>query len=101
MQHLTSSETALFLADVRIPGRKAVLDKWLALNPGEAPKSRSVAKTGQEAVHIDPVFPLWDRIEREAFTPLLTLVWNNQATPRDAAREITAQANRILAEAPR
>jgi len=101
MQHLTSSETALFLADVRIPGRKAVLDKWLALNPGEPPKSRSVAKTGQEAVHIDPVFPLWDRIEREAFTPLLTQIWNNQATARDAAREISAQANRILAEAPR
>ncbi|HEU5317744.1 MAG TPA: sugar ABC transporter substrate-binding protein [Chloroflexota bacterium] len=97
MQHLTSPETALFLADVRIPGRKAVLDKWLAQNPGEAPKSRGVAKTGQEAVHIDPVFPAWDRIEREAFTPQLTRIWNNQATAREAAREITAQANRILA----
>ena len=97
MQHLTSSETALFLADVRIPGRKAVLDKWLAQNPGEPPKSRSVAKTGQEAVHIDPVFPGWDRIDREAFVPQLTRIWNNQATAREAAREIAAQANRLLA----
>lgn len=98
MQHLTSPETALFLADVRIPGRKAVLDKWLAQNPGEPPRSRSVAKTGQEAVHIDPVFPGWDRIEREVFTPQLTRIWNNQATAREAAREIVAQANRLLAQ---
>jgi multiple sugar transport system substrate-binding protein len=98
MQHLTSAETALFLADVRIPGRRSVLDTWLAQSPGEPPKSRSVAKTGQQAVHIDPVFPAWDRIEREAFTPQLTRIWNNQATARDAAREIATQANRILSE---
>lgn len=97
MQHLTSAETALFLADVRIPGRKSVLDKWLAQNPGEAPKSRSVAKTGQEAVHIDPVFPAWDRIEREVVAPQLARVYNNQATAREAAREIATQANRIMA----
>ena len=101
LQHLTSSETALFLADVRIPGRKAVLDKWLAQSPGEAPRSRSVARTGQDAVHIDPVFPGWDRVEREAFTPQLTRIWNNQATAREAAREIATQANRILAESGR
>lgn len=97
MQHLTSAETALFLADVRIPGRKSVLDKWLAQNPGEAPKSRGVAKTGQEAVHIDPVFPAWDRIEREVVAPQLARVYNNQATAREAAREIATQANRIMA----
>ena len=97
LQHLTSAETHLFLADVRIPGRRSVLDKWLAQSPGEPPKSRSVAKTGQEAVHPRPTFPLWDRIEREVFTPLLAPVWENKATPRDAVREIVAQANRILA----
>jgi multiple sugar transport system substrate-binding protein len=97
MQHLTSAQTHLFLADVRIPGRKSVLDTWLAQNPNEAPKSRSVAKTGQQSLHIRPTFPLWDRIEREVFTPLLAPLWNNQATPRDVTREIAAQANRILA----
>jgi multiple sugar transport system substrate-binding protein len=97
MQHLTSAETHLFLADVRIPGRKGVLDAWLAQNPSEAPKSRNVAKTGQQALHIRPTFPLWDRIEREVFTPLLAPLWDNKAIARDVAREITAQANRILA----
>ena len=97
MQHMTSSETALYLADVRITGSKKVLDTWLAQNPGEPPKSRSVAKTGQEYVHIDPVFPLWEQIERDIFTPQLTRIYNNQATAREVAREITAQTNRILA----
>ncbi|HEU5318982.1 MAG TPA: extracellular solute-binding protein [Chloroflexota bacterium] len=97
MQHLTSAETHLFLADVRIPGRKSVLDTWLAQNPSEPPKSRAVAKTGQQALHIRPTFPLWDRIEREVFTPLLAPLWDNKATARDVSREITAQANRILA----
>jgi multiple sugar transport system substrate-binding protein len=97
LQHLTSAQTHLFLADVRIPGRKSVLDTWLAQNPNEPPKSRGVAKTGQQAVHIRPTFPLWDRIEREVFTPLLAPLWNNQATPREVTREIAAQANRILA----
>ena len=60
-----------------------------------------MAKTGQQSLHIRPTFPLWDRIEREVFTPLLTPLWNNQATPRDVTREITAQANRILAESGR
>ncbi|HET7768539.1 MAG TPA: sugar ABC transporter substrate-binding protein [Chloroflexota bacterium] len=97
MQHLTSAQTHLFLADVRIPGRKSVLDTWLAQSPSEPPKNRNVAKTGQQSLHIRPTFPLWDRIEREVFTPLLAPLWNNQATPRDVTREITAQANRILA----
>ncbi len=97
MQHLTSAETHLALADVRIPGRKSVLDSWLAQNPSEAPKSRNVAKTGQQSLHIRPTFPLWDRIEREVFTPLLPPLWENKATPREVAREITTQANRILA----
>ncbi len=96
MQHLTSAETALYLADVRIPGRKSVLDKWLAQNPGEPPKSRGVAKTGQQAVHIDPVFPQWEEIQRDIFTPQLNRIWNNQATAREAAREIATQTNRIL-----
>ena len=56
-----------------------------------------MAKTGQEAVHIDPVFPLWDRIEREAFMPQLARIYTNQVTAREAAREIVTQANRILA----
>ena len=97
MQHLTSAQTHLALADVRIPGRKSVLDTWLAQNPSEPPKNRNVAKTGQQSLHIRPTFPLWDRIEREVFTPLLAPLWNNQATPRDVTREIAAQANRILA----
>ena len=97
MQHLTSAQTHLALADVRIPGRKSVLDTWLAQNPNEAPKSRSVAKTGQQSLHLRPTFPLWDRVEREVFTPLLAPLWDNRATPRDVTREITAQANRILA----
>jgi multiple sugar transport system substrate-binding protein len=97
MQHMTSSETALYMADVRIPGRKKVLDTWLAQKPGEPPKSRSVAKTGQEYVHIDPVFPLWEQMERDVFTPQLARIFNNQVTAREAAREITTQANRMLA----
>ena len=97
LQHLTSAETHLFLADVRIPGRKSVLDTWLAQAPGEPPRSRNVAKTGQQALHIRPTFPLWERIEREVFTPQLAPVWDNKATPREATREIVAQANRILA----
>jgi ABC-type glycerol-3-phosphate transport system substrate-binding protein len=97
MQHLTSPETHLFLADVRIPGRKSVLDTWLAQNPSEAPKSRAVAKTGQQQLHIRPTFPLWDRVEREVFTPLLAPLWDNKATPRDVVREIVTQTNRILA----
>jgi multiple sugar transport system substrate-binding protein len=101
MQHITSAETHLFLADVRIPGRNSVLDKWLALNPGEPPKSRSVAKTGQQSLHLRPTFPLWDRIEREVFTPLLAPLWDNKAAARDVAKEIANQANRILAEAPK
>lgn len=98
MQHLTSPETHLFLADVRIPGRKSVLDAWLAQSPGEPPKSRAVAKTGQQSLHIRPTFPLWDRIEREVFTPLLAPLWDNKATARDVTREIVTQANRIIAE---
>ena len=97
MQHLTSAQTHLALSDVRIPGRKSVLDTWLAQNPSEPPKNRNVAKTGQQSLHIRPTSPLWDRIEREVFTPLLAPLWNNRAIPRDVTREITAQANRILA----
>ncbi|MGH2371445.1 MAG: ABC transporter substrate-binding protein, partial [Chloroflexota bacterium] len=98
LKHLTSPETHRFLADVRIPGRKSALDGWLAEAPGEPPKSRSVARTGQEAVHLNPIFPQWERIEDEVFTPQLAPLWENKATARDVAREITAQANRILAE---
>ena len=101
LQHLTSAETHRFLADVRIPGRKSALDWWLAQAPGEPPKSRSVARTGQEAVHLNPVFPLWESIERDVFTPQLTRLWENKATAREVAREIAAQANRILAEGAR
>jgi ABC-type glycerol-3-phosphate transport system substrate-binding protein len=101
LQHLTSAETHRFLADVRIPGRKSVLDWWLAQAPGEPPKSRSVARTGQEAVHLNPVFPLWESIERDAFTPQLTRLWENKATAREVAREIAAQASRMLAEGAR
>ena len=97
MQHLTSAETHLFLADVRIPGRKSVLDKWLAVAPGEPPKSRNVAKTGQQALHTRPTFPAWDRIEREVFTPQLARFWDNKATAREVVREIVTQANTILA----
>lgn len=100
MQHLTSAETHRFLADVRIPGRKSVLDWWLAQAPDQPPKSRSVARTGQEAVHLNPVFPLWGRIEQEVFTPQLARVWDNRATAREVLREIAGQANRILAEQP-
>ncbi|MBI3973371.1 MAG: extracellular solute-binding protein [Chloroflexi bacterium] len=96
LKHLTSVETHKLLADVRIPGRRSVLDWWLAQLPGEAPKSRSVARTGQEAVHLNPVFPKWDQIEREVFTPQLARLWDNKATAREVAREITAQANRML-----
>jgi multiple sugar transport system substrate-binding protein len=101
LQHLTSAETHRFLADVRIPGRKSVLDWWLAQSPGEAPKSRSVARTGQEYVHLNPVFPLWDRLDREAITPQLARLWDNKAAAREVAREIATQANRILSETPK
>ena len=98
LQHLTSPETALFLADVRIPGRKAVLDKWLAQSPGEAPR---VAQRGQDraggGAHRSGRSRCGTAIEREVFTPQLTRIWNNQATAREAAREIAPQANRILA----
>src|SRR6266542_2177692 len=97
LQHLTSAETHLFLADVRIPGRKSVLDTWLGQSPGEPPKSRNVAKTGQQALHLRPTFPLWDRIEREVFTPQLARFWDNKATAREVVREIVTQANTILA----
>jgi multiple sugar transport system substrate-binding protein len=98
LKHLTSPETHRFLADVRIPGRKSALDAWLAEAPGEAPKSRSVARTGQDVVSLDPIFPQWVRIESEVFTPQLTRLWNNEATAREVGREIATQANRILAE---
>jgi hypothetical protein len=98
LQHLTSAETHRFLADVRIPGRKSALDAWLAQSPGEAPKGRSVARTGQEVVHLNPIFPRWERIEDEVFTPQLAKLWDNKATAREVALEITGQANRILAE---
>ncbi len=101
LKHLTSPETHRLLADVRIPGRRSVLDWWLAQNPGEPPKSRSVARTGQEAVHLNPVFPLWERIERDVFTPQIARLLDNQATAREVAGEIVTQANRILAEQPR
>lgn len=100
LKHLTSAETHRFLADVRIPGRKSALDAWLAQDPGEAPKSRSVARTGQDVVHLNPIFPAWDRIESEAFTPQLARLWENQAPAKEVAREIATQANRILAEQP-
>lgn len=100
LQHLTSAETHRFLADVRIPGRKSALDSWLAQAPGEPPKSRSVARTGQDVVHLNPIFPLWEQIERDVFTPQLARVWDNRATAREVLREIAGQANRILAEQP-
>ena len=96
LQHLTSAETHRLLADVRIPGRRSVLDSWLALNPGEAPKSRSVARSGQEALHISPIFPLADQIDQEAFAPQVARLVENKATAGEIAREMTAQANRIL-----
>jgi ABC-type glycerol-3-phosphate transport system substrate-binding protein len=97
LQHLTSAETHLFLADVRIPGRRSVLDAWLKQAPDAPPRSRSVARTGQEAVHLNPVFPMWDQIERDVFTPQLARLWDNQAPAREVAREIAAQTNRLLA----
>ena len=57
----------------------------------------SGAKTGQQALHLRPIFPLWDRIEREVFTPQLAPLWDNKATPKEVTREIVAQTNRILA----
>lgn len=98
LQHLTSAETHRLLADVRFPGRRSVLDWWLAQAPDEPPKSRSVPRTGQEAMHLNPVFPLWGRIEQQVFTPQLARLWDNKATAREVAREIAAQANRMLAE---
>ncbi|HEX2035846.1 MAG TPA: sugar ABC transporter substrate-binding protein [Chloroflexota bacterium] len=98
LQHLTSAETHRLLADVRIPGRTSVLDWWLTQEPAQPPKSRSVARSGQQAVHLNPVFPRWNRIERDVFTPQLTRLWENQATAREVAREIVAQTNTILAE---
>ena len=96
LQHLTSAETHTLLADVRIPGRRSVLDAWLALSPAEAPKSRAVARTGQEALHISPIFPLADQIDQEAFAPQVTRLVENKATAGEIAREMAAQANRIL-----
>lgn len=99
MQYLTSAETHRSLADVRFPGRRSVLEWWLAQAPDQPPRSRSVPRTGQEAMHLNPVFPLWGQIEQQAFTPQLARLWDNQATAREVAREIAAQANRMLADA--
>jgi hypothetical protein len=49
-------------------------------------------------MHLNPVFPLWSQIEQQVFTPQLTRLLENQATAREVAREIAAQANRMLAE---
>jgi ABC-type glycerol-3-phosphate transport system substrate-binding protein len=100
LQHLTSPETHRLTADVRFPGRRSVLDWWLAQAPDQPPASRGVPRTGQEAMHLNPVFPLWNQIEQQAFTPQLARLLENQATAREVAREITAQANRMLAEGP-
>jgi hypothetical protein len=81
---------------VRIPGRRSVLDAWLALAPGEAPKSRSVARTGQEALHISPIFPPADQIDQEAFAPQVARLVENKASAGEIAREMATQANRIL-----
>ena len=99
LRDLTSAETHRFLADVRFPGRRSVLDWWLAQAADQPPRSRAVPRSGQEAMHLNPVFPLWGQIEQQAFTPQLARLWDNKATAREVTREIAAQANRMLAEA--
>jgi multiple sugar transport system substrate-binding protein len=100
MAYLTSADVHRLTADVRFPGRRSVLDWWLAQSPDQAPKNRSVARTGQDAMALNPVFPLWGQIEQQVFTPQLARLWDNKATAREVAREIATQANRMLAEQP-
>lgn len=98
LQFLSSPEAHQLVASVRFPGRKSVLDWLLAQEPGLPPKNRAVARTGQLVVRLDPIFPLWNDIEREIFAPQLQALWQNRAAAREVVREIVTQTNRYLAE---
>jgi hypothetical protein len=75
-----------------------VLDELLAQEPQQPPRNRAAARGGQLAVKLDPVFPLWDELQKDVFTPLLSQLWQNRATAREVTGEIVAQSNRLLAE---
>ncbi len=90
LQHLTSAETHRLLADVRFPGRRSVLDWWLAQAPDEPPKSRAsphrpgghAPESGVPAVGPDRTAGVHAQLAR---------LWDNKATAREVAREIAAQ----------
>jgi multiple sugar transport system substrate-binding protein len=95
-QHLASAETIKQLAAVYYPGRKSGVQHLQTVDPELPPKSRFVGADGQTVIHIDPIFPTWQEIERDLITPELGALWRNERTAKQVVDTIVPKVNDFL-----
>lgn len=95
-QHLVSPETAKWLATVYYPGRKSAVQHLQTVDPHLPPKSRHVGADGQTVIHVNPIFPAWQEIEREIVLPELSALWRNERTARQAIETLVPRVNDFL-----
>jgi ABC-type glycerol-3-phosphate transport system substrate-binding protein len=100
-QHLVSAETAKQLAIVYYPGRKSAVQYLQTVDPHLPPKSRHVGADGQTVIHVNPIFPHWQEIERDIIMPELGALWRNERSAKQVVDALVPKVNDFLrARAP-
>jgi multiple sugar transport system substrate-binding protein len=95
-QHLVSLETAKQLAAVYYPGRRSAVQYLQTVDPDLPPKSRHVGADGQTVIHVNPIFPAWQEIERDLVVPELNALWRNERTAQQVIAALVPKVNDFL-----
>ena len=96
LQHLTSVESTKYTSTFWYPARKTAAEYFQTVDPQLPPKNRLVAAEGLTVFHVDPIFPLFPKVQPIIESELAN-VWANKETAQQAIAKIVPQVNTTLA----